>query len=202
MKSNDASKPSKRFYVYALADIDVVFYVGKGTKGRMAQHETEADRGYGQGRTKQYICHCRKCIIIRNIWDARRDVIRIVLFETDDEQRAYDYERAAIAKYTSPHLCNVMHGTARRTRRQKTQEQMIAPELRTANYEAEQSKEEHGRRTSGSGAVYQIGGGRWCASVRYTHPDTGKPWRKKFEGKTRDIVVAKMFAFMEENKVK
>lgn len=192
-----------KYYVYTLADGDKVFYVGKGTNGRIAQHEAEASKGYDEGKTRRYICHCRKCLIIRKIWKAHREVVRTVLFETDNERRAYAYERTMIAKYPLHALCNITHSLRDLSclKRRVVPAKSVAPDQRAAFYEAEQRKEESGRRTMGSGSVYQNKRGRWCASVRCTDPD-GRRWRKKFEDKDRDAVVNKMLLFTQENKVK
>lgn len=76
------SKP--KFYVYILVDprTDVVFYTGKGCGSRIKAHETEA-------RSK---CSCYKCNKIRKIWSVGLEVVRQIVFTTNNEQEAYDYE--------------------------------------------------------------------------------------------------------------
>lgn len=87
----------KRFYVYLLCDPrDATFYVGKGIGGRMHEHEKEAERG----------CECHKCRKIRKIWRLGGQVHKKIVFRTDDEQEAYDYERHLIDQFGLHNLTN------------------------------------------------------------------------------------------------
>jgi hypothetical protein len=89
--------PSKRFYVYNLADPhDKVFYVGKGCGKRVLNHEDEARRG----------CECHKCRKIRKIWRNGGEVRRYIVFETDNEDEAYEYEMQLISEIGLKNLCN------------------------------------------------------------------------------------------------
>jgi integrase len=89
------------FYVYTLARPDgEIFYVGKGNRKRIYKHAEEARKG----------CGCRKCQVIRDIWKNGGDLQRSILFTTNDEQAALDYERGLIARFGRANLCNVLRG--------------------------------------------------------------------------------------------
>lgn len=79
-----------RFYVYELIDpfSGEPFYVGKGTKRRIECHEAEAKKGTAG----------EKCDRIRAIWERGGQVERSIVQRFDDEQDAYDFERARIAE--------------------------------------------------------------------------------------------------------
>ncbi len=97
----DIIDPAYRYYVYTLAFPDgCVFYVGKGTGGRLFHHEEEAQRE----------CECRKCAIIRSIWEVGGRVQRAIVYRTNDEQDAFEHEKTTIAKYRSEHLVNYEPG--------------------------------------------------------------------------------------------
>jgi excisionase family DNA binding protein len=86
------------YYVYTLAYPDGnIFYVGKGTSGRIADHEREAKKG----------CGCHKCHVIREIWASGKPVQKRIVFETLDEQEAFEYERALIERSTNSSLVNI-----------------------------------------------------------------------------------------------
>ena len=90
-----------RFYVYLLArPNNKVFYVGKGQKKRVLDHEREA----------QSACPCHKCNVIRKIWRDGGEVQRYIVFTTDDEHEALAHERAQIALYGRKNLCNRTDG--------------------------------------------------------------------------------------------
>ncbi len=77
-----------------------VFYVGKGVQDRPQSHLIEA-RGSD--------CYCRKCKIIRRIWDSRKNVVITTVFETDDEQEALRFEARLIQELSqTEQLCNKM----------------------------------------------------------------------------------------------
>ena len=88
----------KTWYVYTYSYPDgTVFYVGKGTKGRIDHHEREA-----QGK-----CSCKKCQAIRHIWASGNPVQKRIVFETLVEVEALEQERSLIEKHTGPLLANV-----------------------------------------------------------------------------------------------
>lgn len=100
MKNDNASKPSKRFYVYILVDGEAPFYVGKGQQKRAYTHRNEARRGHA----------CHKCNKIRKLWREGRDYVERIVFETNNEQDAFDKEVALIAEIGSRNLCNLTAG--------------------------------------------------------------------------------------------
>ena len=79
----------------------IVFYVGKGTNAsRMDAHLSEASRG----------CCCKKCCVIRWIWEKGKHPSRSIVFETPSEQTALINERYLIQEtYKSEYLTNVVH---------------------------------------------------------------------------------------------
>lgn len=90
-----------RFCVYVLARPDgTPFYVGKGTKSRVFDHEDEAQSG----------CPCDKCLIIRAIWEQGGQIQRTIDFTTHDEHQAFLHERALIARYGRENLANRTDG--------------------------------------------------------------------------------------------
>ena len=90
------------FYVYELIDprTKKVFYIGKGTRDRIHQHEREAARG----------THSRKCDMIRNILNAGLQVGKNVVQRFASEQEAYDFETARIGEIGLENLTNVYPG--------------------------------------------------------------------------------------------
>lgn len=93
------------FYVYTLADPrdGTVFYVGKGCRGRLDQHEKEARCGV----------HSRKCERIRQIEVAGQSIVKVRIAQFEDEQEAYDFETEEIARIGLANLTNVMPGGQR-----------------------------------------------------------------------------------------
>lgn len=92
---------SKRHYVYTLARPDgSVFYVGKGQRARMGNHESEARKGV----------QSRKCDIIRQIWAEGGTVIREKVAAFDEEEEAYQYEIALINSLGIENLANEANG--------------------------------------------------------------------------------------------
>lgn len=90
-----------RFYVYVLARANgSPFYVGKGQGRRVFRHDWEARNG----------CECHKCRVIRKVWRHGGEVQRYIVFTSDDEQAALDYEREIIALYGKHTLTNVTDG--------------------------------------------------------------------------------------------
>lgn len=78
---------------------DVVFYVGKGQKARIDEHEKEA-------RTD---CECNKCEVIREIWLDGYPVKKRIVFETLVESDALKNEKSLIALHASEYLTNIVH---------------------------------------------------------------------------------------------
>jgi hypothetical protein len=86
------------FYVYILSRPDLrPFYVGKGTGPRIVRHEEEARRA----------CECRKCRTIRKIWREGGEVVRQIVFTTDNEITAFQVEARLIQKFRSQ-LVNIL----------------------------------------------------------------------------------------------
>lgn len=85
----------KKYYVYMLAYPEsmggAVFYVGKGTGYRVSSHEAETRNG---GTSKKHD-------IIRSIWNAGEQVVKDIVFETDDEQEAFTHESELIKRHAS-----------------------------------------------------------------------------------------------------
>lgn len=72
-----------KYYVYTLSyPSGIVFYVGKGTRDRLHQHEKEAKKG----------CKCKKCKVIRAILKSGYCISKSIVFTTDDETEAYQEE--------------------------------------------------------------------------------------------------------------
>lgn len=95
------SVPLPRFYVYTLAYPDGrVFYVGKGSGKRIDCHERDARKGVST----------YKCRIIRKIWAGGGELIKTIVFRTDDEQEAFATEKRLIAAYGRKSLVNHTDG--------------------------------------------------------------------------------------------
>lgn len=96
-----SAQTEKTYYVYTLAHPDgTVFYVGKGCNARIDVHEREARTG----------CKCKKCRVIRKIWDSGEQVKEAKIYETDSESDALRYEKECIkVTFKSDHLTNKMH---------------------------------------------------------------------------------------------
>lgn len=90
------------YYVYELIDPrdDVVFYVGKGKRGRIDQHEPEARKGR----------QSRKCARIREIEAAGLRIVKRKVSHHQDEMDAYQAEADLICEYGLANLTNVMLG--------------------------------------------------------------------------------------------
>lgn len=89
----------RNWYVYHLVDPrnGEVFYVGKGTKNRIAAHEKEAKRRVTSD----------KCNRIREIWESDLPVERRVAAVFTSEVEALNAEKAHIRKHVAT-LCNVV----------------------------------------------------------------------------------------------
>jgi hypothetical protein len=95
--SNTLIIPQGKFYVYTLSrPITGVFYVGKGCGPRVHAHEREAKQGH----------ECYKCNVIRKVWREGGEIEKAIVYITDDEQDALDYERNLIAHYGQMKLVN------------------------------------------------------------------------------------------------
>lgn len=91
----------KNFYIYTLAyPGGRVFYVGKGKNSRVTHHEREAKSGH--------LCH--KCNTIRKIWLDGQQVKIEKIFQTANEQEAFEFERQTIARYGRENLTNLTDG--------------------------------------------------------------------------------------------
>jgi hypothetical protein len=117
-----------RWYVYALSDPrdGAVFYVGKGCRDRMHQHEREA--------AKPETRYSKKIDRIRAIVAEGCEVQKQMLAKFWDEQAAYDHETDLIDEIGLANLTNVLPGgqkawdrrrQERATRRRK--EKPVAP---------------------------------------------------------------------------
>ena len=96
-----ATVASSRFYVYILCRPDgSPFYVGKGSRNRVFDHDAEARSGH----------KCHKCNVIRKVWRNGGAVQRYILLETTNEQEALDYEVELISLYGLNTLTNVTAG--------------------------------------------------------------------------------------------
>jgi hypothetical protein len=78
---------------------DIVFYVGKGQKGRIDSHEREARTG----------CKCDKCKVIQEIWANGYPVKKRLVFETLIEEKAFANERELISKHAGKYLTNITY---------------------------------------------------------------------------------------------
>lgn len=90
------------FYVYELFDprTEIVFYVGKGTRSRIDDHEIEARKGRIS----------RKCDMIRLIESAGHSIGKRIVRSFEDEQAAYDFEADLIDEYGLSNLTNIIPG--------------------------------------------------------------------------------------------
>jgi hypothetical protein len=91
-----------KWYVYELVDprSNTVFYVGKGTKDRILDHEREAKRGVCSEKTNK----------INEILASKNEVGKRKVAYFCDEQAAYDHETEVIASYGLDNLTNIMPG--------------------------------------------------------------------------------------------
>lgn len=92
------------FYRYPKSMGGAIFYVGKGQKDRLDDHEREAR---GEIRT----CNAQKVAIIREIWDAGEEVVKEKAAFFEKEADAYLYEWGLINMTTySGNLTNIYRG--------------------------------------------------------------------------------------------
>ena len=89
------------FYVYELRDAaGVPFYIGKGSKRRMHQHEIHARAG-----KKSHTCDK-----IRKIWKAGQQITKAIVFSSPEESAAFAEEIRLIAYYGRGTLTNKTDG--------------------------------------------------------------------------------------------
>lgn len=86
-----------KYYVYTLAYPDGnVFYVGKGYRYRINQHESDARRGVSS----------RKCDVIRQIWERGGKILKTKVKEGLTEEEALTEEYQLILQYGAENLTN------------------------------------------------------------------------------------------------
>ena len=97
----------KKYYVYYLIDPrdKKVFYIGKGTKQRMYQHEKDVRAGRLPHGNKSLFIH------IKEIIDLNKKIIYAKKFETNNEERAYLKEQEHIRLHGIGNLTNVVGGS-------------------------------------------------------------------------------------------
>lgn len=92
---------SGRFYVYLLMRPDgSVFYVGKGTRGRISDHEREARNGV----------QSHQCNIIRKVWAEGHEIIKQKIAFFVNEEDAYELETLLIKFFGKGDLANISDG--------------------------------------------------------------------------------------------
>lgn len=91
-----------KFYVYHLIDprSDEVFYVGKGCRSRINQHEMDAKKGVDHP----------KCDVIRSIWGDGLQVKKVKVKYFSVEQDAYDFEALEVERIGLENLTNKQEG--------------------------------------------------------------------------------------------
>jgi hypothetical protein len=75
---------------------DIVFYVGKGTRDRINQHEAEARKG----------CKCSKCKVMREIWFNGYSPKKRIVHEGLSRSEALKDETKLIGQYAGKYLTN------------------------------------------------------------------------------------------------
>ncbi|HEU5377742.1 MAG TPA: GIY-YIG nuclease family protein [Ktedonobacteraceae bacterium] len=102
----------RKYYVYTLAYPDGnIFYVGKGQGNRIDQHEEEARRYRSYPKGVWYAPkESAKIRAILEIWQTGGKVLKAIVFETDSEQEANDYEKQLIAQCDQRYLTNQTKG--------------------------------------------------------------------------------------------
>lgn len=107
-----------KWYVYFLCYPDGrVFYVGKGTGNRVDAHEANCRRILRLNRLT-YLEHKDKVMI--DIWDNGGEVLKRIVYRTDNEQDAFTVEAHLIMHFGLHKLTNKTYGhrTRKRPRRQ------------------------------------------------------------------------------------
>lgn len=90
------------YYVYELIDprSDAVFYVGKGTGKRHAEHVKDAKKGF---------TGC-KCDLIRDILADGHEIVCSIVKRFESEDAAFSYEKKRIEKHGIENLTNIAPG--------------------------------------------------------------------------------------------
>jgi hypothetical protein len=93
-----------KYYVYHLIDPrdNSVFYVGKGTKNRIDQHERDARNLKFANAAKESVIHA--------IWNAGLQVIKVKVAHFTSEQDAYKFEKEQIDEIGIINLTNLAKG--------------------------------------------------------------------------------------------
>ena len=104
MRKNVSLESKSAWYVYTLADpfTGKIFYIGKGSSGRVNQHELDA--------ANPKVADSAKLEKIRQIWTAGAQVAKSFVAYFWDEQAAYDHETDMISDVGLCNLTNVMPG--------------------------------------------------------------------------------------------
>jgi hypothetical protein len=91
---------SGKFYVYVLMRPDgSIFYVGKGQRNRINEHEIEARREEAQSD---------KVKVIREVWAEGKEILKQKIAFFDVEQDAYDLETCLIKFFGMENLTNLV----------------------------------------------------------------------------------------------
>jgi hypothetical protein len=96
----------KRHYVYTLAYPESmggqVFYVGCGTGTRINEHEGEA----------KYHCKCKKCGVIRGIWETGEQVVKkkVAFFDMRVKGLLHEHDLIVLLKSEGHPLTNIKSG--------------------------------------------------------------------------------------------
>lgn len=95
------------FYVYELIDPrdHKVFYVGKGTAKRMYTHMHAVRRNRVPNGTNSYL-YCK----LKQLLDKNIEPLYVKIFETNDEQEAFEIECHDILFHGRENLCNLTDG--------------------------------------------------------------------------------------------
>jgi len=103
-----ASTRGGRYYVYLLCyPNEKVFYVGKGTGRRVDAHERIC-RLILKKNKMTLLSHKDKVMI--EIWDTGGEVLKKIVFRTDDEQEAFRIESMIIDHFGLERLTNETYG--------------------------------------------------------------------------------------------
>ncbi len=95
-----------KYYIYQLIDPrnSKIFYIGKGQKLRMYQHVKDVQRGrIPNGSNNKLGNKIKKILLIQKIKYKK-------VFETNNEQEAYDKEKELIIEIGLENLCNISLG--------------------------------------------------------------------------------------------
>ncbi len=113
------------FYVYTLAYPDgKVFYVGKGSKSRIMNHEADA-----RNRDRAHTYHTQRSEIIRQIWHEGGQVLKQKIAFFDNEDDAYAFEMEFIKALGKEQLINLNDGGSG-CRSRKTEKDTLVEKLK------------------------------------------------------------------------